>query len=142
MSFNLADPQGDDAIVAEINVTPLTDLFLVLLIIFMVTSTAIVQQGAPVNLPRAQGASAAASGIIITVTSDHQIQVGSDRVGIDGLGAALSKAFETSPDRNVVLRGDRHVVLEDAVQIMTIAKTAGAEKISIATEQSAAQGRP
>lgn len=138
MSFNLADPSGDDAIVAEINVTPLTDLFLVLLIIFMVTSTAMVQQGAPVNLPRAQGTSAAASGVIITVTSDHQIQVGSERTTLDGLGSALVEAFKTSPDRSVVLRGDRHVVLEDAVQIMTIAKTAGAEKISIATEQGVA----
>ena len=136
MSFNLADPQGDEGIVAEINVTPLTDLFLVLLIIFMVTSTAMVQQGAPVNLPRAQGAAAAASGVIITVTSDHQIQVGGERVGLDGLGPALMEAFKTSSDRSVVLRGDRHVVLDDAVQIMTIAKTAGAEKISIATEQS------
>jgi biopolymer transport protein ExbD len=136
VSFNLADPEGDEGIVAEINVTPLTDLFLVLLIIFMVTSTAMVQQGAPVNLPRAHGASAAAAGVIITVTSDHQIQVGSERVALDGLGPALVEAFKTSNDRSVVLRGDRHVVLDDAVQIMTIAKTAGAEKISIATEQS------
>jgi biopolymer transport protein ExbD len=140
VSLNLADP-NDESIVAEINVTPLTDLFLVLLIIFMVTSTAMVQQGAPVNLPRAQGASAAASGVIITVTSDHQIQVGSDRVGLDGLGAALVEAFKSSNDRSVVLRGDRHVVLDDAVQIMTIAKSAGAEKIAIATEQ-AARGGP
>lgn len=142
MSFNLADPHDDESIVAEINVTPLTDLFLVLLIIFMVTSTAMVQQGAPVNLPRAQGAAAAASGVIITVTSDHQIQVGGERVGLDGLGPALVEAFKSSNDRSVVLRGDRHVVLEDAVQIMTIAKTAGAEKIAIATEQGAAPGGP
>jgi biopolymer transport protein ExbD len=140
VSFNLADPQDDEAIVAEINVTPLTDLFLVLLIIFMVTSTAMVQQGAPVNLPRAQGTSATASGVIITVTSDHQIQVGGERVGLEGLGAALAEAFKSSPDRSVVLRGDRNVVLEDAVQIMTIAKSAGAEKIAIATEQGSARG--
>lgn len=142
MSFNLAEPHDDEAIVAEINVTPLTDLFLVLLIIFMVTSTAMVQQGAPVNLPRAGGAAAPASGVIITVTSDHQIQVGDERVGLDGLGAALARAFESSSDRSVVLRGDRHVVLEDAVQIMTIAKAAGAEKIAIATQQDAARGTP
>jgi biopolymer transport protein ExbD len=141
VSFNLAEPQ-EESIVAEINVTPLTDLFLVLLIIFMVTSTALVQQGAPVNLPRAQGAAATASGVIITVTADHQIQVGNQRVTLDELGAALTTAFTTSGDRSVVLRGDRHVVLEDAVQIMTIAKSAGAEKIAIATESEGTRGAP
>ena len=134
MSFNLVDSESGDAIVAEINVTPLTDLFLVLLVIFMVTSSAMMEQGSPVNLPRSQSGGAPPTGIVITATADRQIMVAGKQVAIDDLGAALAEAFGTSADRSVVLRGDRHVILEDAVRIMTIAKSAGAEKIAIATE--------
>ena len=142
MSFSLADPEDRDAIVAEINVTPLTDLFLVLLIIFMVTSTALIQQGAPVNLPKAQGAAVAPSGLVITATSDHRIEVGGQPIALEQLADVLRAEFAKGTDRNVILRGDRQVVLDDAVRIMTIAKEAGAEKIAIATESQARGGNP
>lgn len=142
MSFSLAEQdRGDEAIVAEINVTPLTDVFLVLLIIFMVTSTALIEQGAPVNLPKAPSGGAVPSGVIITVTADHQVSIDGKHVAMDALGPALTNALRTAHEPNVVLRGDRHVVLEDAVHIMTTAKSAGAEKISIATEPEGAKGR-
>jgi biopolymer transport protein ExbD len=135
MSLRLADPQQEDAVVAEINVTPLTDIFLVLLIIFMVTSTALTQQGAPVNLPRAgEGASVPASGVVVTVDARRQLAVDGKAVDLPGLEAALQAAFEKTGGHNVILQGDRTVVLEDAVHIMTIAKRAGAEKLAIATE--------
>ena len=142
MSFSRAEEdRGDDAIVAEINVTPLTDVFLVLLIIFMVTSTALIEQGAPVNLPKAPTGGAVPSGVIVTVTADHQVSVDGKRVAMDALKPALADALRAARERNVVLRGDRQVVLEDAVHIMTTAKSAGAEKISIATEPEGARGR-
>lgn len=134
MSLSRVDGDGDDAdIVAEINVTPLTDIFLVLLIIFMVTSTAMTQQGTKVNLPRAGGGGSEVSGIIVTATADHRVEVNGKPVPIDALRNALEAAFQNNPERTVILQGDRSVVLEQAVQIMTIAKEAGAEKISIAT---------
>jgi biopolymer transport protein ExbD len=125
---------GDDAgIVAEINVTPLTDIFLVLLIIFMVTSTALTQQGTKVNLPRAGSAGAEPSGIIITATADQRIELNGKPIPMEGLRAALEDTLKKVPERNVILQGDRSVVLEQAVHIMTIAKEAGAERIAIAT---------
>ncbi|HEX7406027.1 MAG TPA: biopolymer transporter ExbD [Candidatus Binatia bacterium] len=127
------DPQDDGDIVAEINVTPLTDIFLVLLIIFMVTSTALTQQGTKVNLPRAAAGAAEASGIIITATVDHRIEINGKPVPLENLRAALEAAFQKGSDRSVILQGDRNVVLEQAVQIMTTAKEAGAERIAIAT---------
>jgi len=123
----------DTDIVAEINVTPLTDIFLVLLIIFMVTSTALTQQGTKVNLPRAGAGGAEPSGIIITATADHRIELNGKPIPLEGLRAALEASLQHSPQHNVILQGDRSVVLEQAVQIMTIAKEAGAERISIAT---------
>jgi len=134
VSLSPVDPEGDGAdIVAEINVTPLTDIFLVLLIIFMVTSTALTQQGTRVNLPRAGAGGAEPSGVMITATADHQVELNGKPVSIEELGSALQAAFAKGSERNVILQGDRNVVLEQAVQIMTIAKEAGAEKIAIAT---------
>jgi biopolymer transport protein ExbD len=134
VSLNLVEPQGSDGdIVAEINVTPLTDIFLVLLIIFMVTSTALTQQGTKVNLPRAGAGGAEPSGIIVTATADHRIELNGKPVALDGLRAALEATFQKGSERTVILQGDRSVVLEQAVQIMTIAKEAGADKIAIAT---------
>ena len=137
------DAAGDDGtIVAEINVTPLTDIFLVLLIIFMVTSTALVQQGTKVNLPRAAAGATEAGGVTITATADRKVEVNGTPVAMDGLRAALSAALQQpGVERNVILQGDRSVVLEQAVQIMTIAKEAGAEKIAIATAPAGTAGK-
>jgi len=105
----------------------------VLLIIFMVTSTALTQQGTKVNLPRAGAGGAEPSGVIITATSDHRIELNGKALAIDDLKATLEGIFQKGSERNVILQGDRNIVLEQAVQIMTIAKEAGAEKIAIAT---------
>ena len=134
MSFSLVEPEAREGdIVAEINVTPLTDIFLVLLIIFMVTSTALTQQGTRVNLPRAAAGGAEPAGIIITATADHRVEINGKPVTMEALGPALAEALQKSSERNVILQGDRDVVLEQAVQLMTVAKEAGAEKIAIAT---------
>jgi biopolymer transport protein ExbD len=137
VSLNPVEVEGDDAIVAEINVTPLTDIFLVLLIIFMVTSSVQVESaskaGLKVNLPRAGSGGGEPSGVIVTATADQRVEVNGKSVALDGLRAALETALLNSPEHTVILQGDRSVVLERAVQIMTIAKEAGAERISIAT---------
>jgi biopolymer transport protein ExbD len=134
VSLSPAEVEGGEEIVAEINVTPLTDIFLVLLIIFMVTSTALTQQGTNVNLPRAGTGGAEPGGIIVTATADRRIELDGKPVPMAGLRPALQEALRLSNEKNVILRGDRTVVLEDAVEIMTIAKEAGAQKIAIATE--------
>jgi biopolymer transport protein ExbD len=124
---------GDAPIVAEINVTPLTDIFLVLLIIFMVTSTAMMQQGSKVSLPSSEKGNAEAAGITITATANHTLELNGVTVERAGLKDALAKALEGRDDKGVILRGDRTIILEDAVQLMTIAREAGAERLAIAT---------
>jgi len=137
VSFNRVGNGNDDGeggdLVAEINVTPLTDIFLVLLIIFMVTSTAMLQQGTPVNLPRAGSGGSESSGVLVTATSDQRVEVNGRQVGLQGLRQALQEAMAKTGDSTVILQGDRSVILERAVQIMSVAKEAGATKISIAT---------
>ncbi|HVN86144.1 MAG TPA: biopolymer transporter ExbD [Candidatus Binatia bacterium] len=139
MSLSPVEMEGGEDIVAEINVTPLTDIFLVLLIIFMVTSTALTQQGTKVNLPRAGGGGAEAASVIVTATADHRLELNGKPVARDALLPALQAALANAAEKHVILQGDRSVILEDAVQIMTTAKEAGAEKIAIATEPKAAK---
>jgi biopolymer transport protein ExbD len=130
----LSDADGDgDGIVAEINVTPLTDIFLVLLIIFMVTSSALMQQGSKVSLPSSQGGSPETAGITITATADRTLELNGVTVPRDGLRDALAKVLAERDDKAVILRGDRTIILEDAVQLMTIAREAGADRLAIAT---------
>ncbi len=133
------DPDlGGDNIMAEINITPLTDIFLVLLIIFMVTSSVMTQNGVDVNLPSASNATSQSQpeGVIVTLLPGGQILVNEKAVSksdLDSLGNALSDAFKKTTSRLVILDGDRQAFLGSAIEVMDTARKAGAEKFAIAT---------
>jgi biopolymer transport protein ExbD len=136
----LTDDIGrDEDVVAEINVTPLTDIFLVLLIIFMVTSTTLAQTGLSVNLPRSQTAAGQVGGVTITATADDKLYANDRQTTLNDLGGALEAAFAGGRDRVVTIRGDERVVLQTLVQLMDISRRAGAEKIGVATRTAAAR---
>jgi len=121
-------------IVAEINITPLTDIFLVLLIIFMITSSAMIESGGKVNLPKAVATKSEARGTTVTLTPKHEIYVNQKKVSEENLEPALKDALNTSVDKTVILRGDRDVLFGDTVKVMSIIKRAGASEIAIAAE--------
>ena len=127
---------GDDTsdIVAEINITPLTDIFLVLLIIFMITSSAMIESGGKVNLPKAVATKSETRGTTVTLTPKHEIYVNQKRVNEESLESALKEALNGSADKTVILRGDRDVLFGDTVKVMSIIKRAGASEIAIAAE--------
>lgn len=125
-------------IMADINITPLTDIFLVLLIIFMVTSVALVDTGAKVILPEVAETQAAPREITVTVTPAHEIYVGEEQVTLETLEGTLRSLIESRPEVPVVLQGDREVLLGDAVRILSAAQRAGATQVAIA----AARGKP
>jgi biopolymer transport protein ExbD len=131
------DIGAEDDVVAEINVTPLTDIFLVLLIIFMVTSTTLMQSGLNVNLPRSQTAAGQVGGVTVTATADGKLYANERPTSLADLGAALQTAFASGRDRVVTIRGDERVVLQTLVQLMDISRKAGAEKIGVATRAAA-----
>ncbi len=124
----------NSGIMAEINITPLTDIFLVLLIIFMITSSAMVESGGKVNLPKAVATQSEARGTTVTLTPKHEIYVNQKKVGEERLEATLKDALNTSPDKTVILRGDKDVLLGETVKVMSIIKRAGASEIAIAAE--------
>jgi biopolymer transport protein ExbD len=131
----------EESIVAEINITPLTDIFLVLLIIFMISSSAIFEGGLQVKLPSSKSTQAGigkgTKPTLVTVTSTGKIAVNDTIVGEkDELKQVLTKALRESSEKAVVIRGDESIVLGKAVEIMDAARSAGAEKIALAAQTS------
>src|SRR5712691_4215160 len=92
-------------IMADINITPLTDIFLVLLIIFMVTSVAMVDSGAKVMLPEVDETQSAPRAITVAAKPQHEIYVNADAVPLENLETAFRDLIATRPDTPVVLQG-------------------------------------
>src|SRR5687768_16429577 len=95
------DDNGD--IVAEINITPLTDIFLVLLIIFMITSSAMIESGGKVNLPKAVATQTESRGTTVTLTPKHEIFVNQKKVSEESLEKALQEALNNNANKTVIL---------------------------------------
>ncbi len=121
-------------IMADINITPLTDIFLVLLIIFMVSSAAMVESGAKVDLPEVDATVAQPREITVTVTPDQGIYVNNRLTAFEDVEVVLRELVNANPDVPVVLEGDREVLFGEAVKILSIAQKAGASQVAIAAE--------
>ena len=131
-----SDDEDDLGIVAEINITPLTDVFLVLLIIFMVTSSVIANTGKKVDLPEAEQASdTPPKAVTVTIDASGSIEVDGEVVRKAALRAYLENALAASEDKMVILRGDREVIYGEAVFVLDQAQLAGAEGFALATSR-------
>src|SRR5258708_34728310 len=119
---------------ADINITPLTDIFLVLLIIFMVTTSVTIESAAHVDLPNATNTAPENKGVIVTYTAQHELFVNSKDVPERELKSALSDALAKVDDKIVVFQGDRKGLLGDMGRILAIAKEANAKSIEIAAK--------
>jgi biopolymer transport protein ExbD len=130
------ESEDTEDIIAEINITPLTDVFLVLLIIFMVTSSVIANTGKKVDLPEAvQQSQTPPKAVNVTITEEGLVQVNDQVVKLDQLRAHLEKALKATDNKTVILRGDRRVILEQAVYVLDQAQLAGAEGFALATKK-------
>jgi biopolymer transport protein ExbD len=140
----MAIPTGNDGngIFATINITPLTDIFLVLLIIFMVATAITIESAAHVDLPRLEAPAhpQQPQGVTISYTSDHQIFVNGKHVSEGELRTAVHDALTRTPEKTVVFDGDPSVILGDMVRIVDIAKSSGAEQIALAVSGSSSGG--
>ena len=138
-----AEGETNESIVAEINITPLTDVFLVLLIIFMVTSTAIVESevasrsGVKVALPKANATGAVTkrrTDPVLTVTKNNELFLYNRKIDPAQLEEEIRKALTEVDSETLLLRGDKSVFLGAAVDLMAVAKKAGARNIAILTQ--------
>jgi biopolymer transport protein ExbD len=130
---------GDGGLFADINITPLTDIFLVLLIIFMVTTTAIAESasdkgGFKVSLPRSgKGDAPAARDLSIAILADGRTVVGGKVVEEAELRGLLHAAHERNPDTLVLVQADEGVVHGRVVAVMDLARRTGLTRLAIAT---------
>lgn len=122
-------------IVAEINITPLTDVFLVLLIIFMITTSAMMQPQ-DVELPEAAEKEEQTKGVLVTMTPSKEIYINDRPIPSDdaSLVSAIRDAMANTNEKVVILAGDRDVVLGEVVRVLGLAKEAGASGFALASE--------
>ena len=129
----------------DINITPLTDIFLVLLIIFMVTSSVIVntssgaKAGLKVNLPAGGAADVAtqATDMSVAILEDGRLVLGGDVVTADELKKAFEGAKTTNPDTMVIVQADQGVPHGKVVEVMELAKGAGLGQLAIGVREGA-----
>jgi biopolymer transport protein ExbD len=122
-------------LVSEINIVPFTDVLLVLLVIFMVTTPLIVQGHIQVKLPRSSAtADSQAQPLTVTLTAEGHLFLGDQEVVERDLAALLGSALKLRTDKLVVIRADRSVTHGRVVELMDLARQSGAERLAIATE--------
>ena len=131
----ISTPKREGGMFWEINITPLTDIFLVLLIIFMVTAAVAVESATHVDLPTATSTTPENKGVIVTYTANHELFVNSKDVPEREFEPELHDALARVDAKIVIFQGDRTVLLGDMVRILDIAKSAGADQIAIAAKR-------
>ncbi len=133
MSFKNNNEQ--DEIVADINMTPLIDIMLVLLIIFMVSSSAAIESGLDVSLPQASAVSEKTDSVlVISLNKAGELSVQGKPAKIDELSEMIKKGLADLKTDTVLLEGDKESDLSSVMNVMDIAKNAGAKNFSIAAE--------
>lgn len=127
--------------VAEINVTPLVDVMLVLLVIFMVTAP-LLTSTVDVDLPRTQAGQSRGQDdpVTVTVNAQSQIFIGDSQIEPDALVARLRAIGENRRDLRIYVRGDRQIAYGRVMEVMGIITAAGYERVALVVE--ASQGGP
>lgn len=126
---------GKDKLMAEINITPFTDVVLVLLIIFMVTTPLIVQSTIKVRLPKAASADTESDkNIVITIDSNGAVLLDKKNMDLKELKSEISMRLLNKPDSPVIIKGDKEVKYDSVIQVIDAAKQAGAKKFALSVE--------
>jgi biopolymer transport protein TolR len=135
MALNPQSPRG--TVRSEINVTPLVDVCLVLLIIFMVM-TPLIQAGVKVDLPRtakARPMPGQDEQLTVTVQEDGSVWVSGRRTAEGDLPGLLATLHQAQPDRPVIVRGDRRLQYEKISEVLTTLSDVGFSRIGLVTER-------
>jgi len=125
----------ENKLLTTFSFSSLTDIVLLLLIFFLLSSTFIVQPGIKVRLPRSETTEVTSEkNITISITRDGSYYLNEERVTLSSLPALLQQKFAFGTEQVVVIKADRDVTLQSAVDVMDISKSVGFERFSIATE--------
>jgi biopolymer transport protein TolR len=135
MAFSGGDTGSGRRAMTDINVTPLVDVMLVLLIIFMVTAP-LIQSGVKVDLPRAQAQQMehAEEKLVLKITHDRRIYLGDSEIRGAELEQKLATNARVQRDKEIYLQADRSLPYGLVVQVMATARRAGVENLGMITE--------
>ncbi len=129
---------GDDDAIVNINITPLVDVVLVLLIIFMVTARIIVSQGMPMDLPKAASGESIQTVFSVELTADGKTVVDSQPVASDDAIPPLAKAAKAkNKDLRAVIRADKKVEHGRVIHVLDLLNRIGVSKIAFAVTPTA-----
>ena len=130
--------ESRDDIVAEINVTPLVDIVLVLLIIFIVTARFTLPPSIKVDLPRAASSDAPggeSSTTMVTLKPGGEIYLDQNPTALDLLPAKLAELHKANASAQLVINADENVLHGAVVRVLDLAKRAGIEKVAVSIEE-------
>jgi len=135
MSF---DSGEDSGAISQINVTPLVDVMLVLLVIFMVAAP-ILQQGVELELPKETIAPIEGEGeqLVVSIKADGEIFIGADnKVDLAALGNKIKAILSTKEDKRVFIRADHRITYGKVMSVMARLRKNGIYKVGLITEPS------
>jgi biopolymer transport protein TolR len=136
-----SDP--DEPILSEINVTPLVDVMLVLLVIFMITAP-MLHQGIEVALPKANAKNLplrVEDPLIVSINRDGVVYLGSSPIHLSQLAERLTPVLESRRDKSVFLKGDRDVAYGVVVEVLDALRAGGIQDIGMITQSDTASRR-
>ena len=119
---------------AEINITPFTDVVLVLLIIFMIATPFIYQSSMMVELPQASMPEEKVQDIVITISAEGDIFLDEEKVDLDVLQQRVTAMVENAPDLSVIVNGDKNVRYNAVMQVMDVLKQSGVSNPGLGIE--------
>ncbi len=128
---------------AEINVTPLVDVMLVLLVIFMITAP-LMTSSVNVDLPKASATPLAPEKdpITVSVAADSRVYLGNDGMDLSDLVAKLQATAQSDAERRIYVRGDKTVSYGRMIEVMSTIKQGGFNKVALLVEQSGDASAP
>ena len=126
----------DDDVIAEINVVPLVDIILVVLIIFMVTAPMIMKPSISVNLPKSgTGDATQPSKLNITIAANGQIQLDGRLVTAEEIKVSAVKEFKNNPEVQAIIAADKDVPHGQVVSVLDMVKAAGVKRFAISIDR-------
>lgn len=133
MAFTTANGRTQSAI-ADINITPLVDVVLVLLIIFMVTAP-VLQSGIDVSVPKTRTVKEITQErLVITINKDQRVFLGNDAININAIGTQIRQKIRDPRNQSVFIRADENVPFGAFATVMDAIKQAGITNVSIVTQ--------
>ena len=137
MAFNVQPEGGDRRVgtsLAEINIIPLVDVVLVLLLIFMLTAP-MMYRGIDVNLPRAAAKpTAVEERMVLTLTKDRALYLNDKKIAPGTLDTSLRAAFGNRTDKTLYLKADSGLAYGAVIETMDMVRRAGIERLGMVTE--------